>query len=191
MVLLIVFTVSAILLIPIKFTAKLMLSISEKKLYYSITAINLMKINCGYIDFKSASIKVVYSNSNLKFITLNDLTSGNGNINVFKHFNCLKVSSIILLGQDAEEYKYYLCALINCLNPIIYTVLKEIQPYLQYKNDVLLLGNESSSGALAEIDYSANIITIAFFAILKAANLFIGKIRQYRRNKNVKGKSKQ
>ena len=161
-----------------------MLSISDKKIYYSITTLSFIKINCGYVDFNNSSIKIMYANDKIKFLSLNDVMPNSQNINVFKHVSCLKISSAILLGEDAEEYKYYLCALINCLNPVIFAVLSQVEPYLKYKNDVIMLGEESSSGALAEIDYSTNFISIIIIAVSKIIN----NINKNRRSKNVKRK---
>ena len=52
-------------------------------------------------------------------------------------------------------------------------MLKELQPYTQFKNDVLLLGKESSSGALAEIKYATNLITITIITIINMKNLLL------------------
>lgn len=156
-----------ILTVPITFKIKAMLSISEKKLYYSVSALKILKINCGYLDLKDGSIKLIYNNNKLKYLTFNDLLPNSDSVNTFKHFNLLKSSSAVLLGEDADDYKYYICALINSLNPVAYKLLSEIQPYLKFKNDVILLDSDSSSGALGEFTVSTNALSIISIAVKK------------------------
>lgn len=184
-ILFIIVVVGVVVFTPIKYTAKIMLNVADKKIYYSIVACNLIKINCGLVDFSNTSIKILYANKTIKFITLNDLIPNNDKVNLLKHFSIVKFSSAILLGDDLNEYKYYLCALINCLNSTIYSILQYCKPFLKYKNDLILLGEESSSGLLAEIDSSTNLLSLILVSLKK----LFQNIISYRRDKNVKGKS--
>ena len=137
-----------------------MLSLKEKKLYYSVTLYNLFKINCGYLDFSSASVKLNYSNGKIKFLTLNDMMPDNESVNFIRHFSLLRISSAVLLGEDAEEGKIYFTLLINALNPILYKLLLNIYPYIKFKNDIILLGENSSSGIATELVVITNIISV-------------------------------
>ncbi len=151
-----------------------MLSIAERKLYYSISAFKFLKLNCGYLDFKSSTIKLNYSNSKIKILTFNDLFFNSESVDFVKHFNLLKLSSAVLLGEDLEDYKFYLCTIINCLNPIAYNVLKQLNSYVKYRNDTILLSKNSSSGIVAEVDFSTNGVSIISILIKKLIVKFTG-----------------
>lgn len=151
-----------------------MLSIKDKKLYYSITMSNLFKINCGYVDFNGGSVKLIYKKDKIKFLTAYDLIPNGDSVNFIRHFNCLKLSSAILLGEDIDDYKYYVCSIISCINPIIFSVLNEINPYVKYKNDSIILGENSNSGFVAEIILSTNLISIISIIIKKLSKKIFG-----------------
>ena len=160
-----------------------MFSIKEKKLYYSITLYNLFKINCGYVDFSSTSIKLIYSNGKIKFLTLNDLMPSSDSVNFIRHFSLLRLSSAILFGEDAEDSKFYLTALINTLNPVIYVVLSKYHPYIKFKNDTFLLGEKSSSGAVLELIVLTNLISVLSIFVKKCAKKIIGESNAQRKSK--------
>lgn len=157
-----------------------MLSIAEKKLYYSIAMGKLVKLNSGYVDFNNASIKLFYKNSKVKFLTANDLFLNESTTNFLKHFNIVKLSSAILLGEDAGDLQYFLCPLINSLNKVTFSVLSQAKPYTRFKNDVFILGSESSSGALAKIEFVTNVLSIIALGIKKLIDFI--------KNKTVKEK---
>ena len=176
----IIFIILIIICLPIKFKLRAMLSIAEKKLYYSIAMGKLVKLNSGYVDFNNASIKLFYKNSKVKFLTANDLFLNESTTNFLKHFNIVKLSSAILLGEDAGDLQYFLCPLINSLNKVTFSVLSQAKPYTRFKNDVFILGSESSSGALAKIEFVTNVLSIIALGIKKLIDFI--------KNKTVKEK---
>ena len=169
----VLFFIFVLISIPIKFKLKLLFSIKEKKVFYSIKTLGFFKLNCGYIDINSCDVKLNYSKNKIKFLTIKDLIPNDESVNFIKHFKCIKLSSAFLLGEDVDEYKYYVSAVINSFNPAIYAVLNNFNPYLKFRNDVFLLG-ENSSGIIAEIIVATNIISIVSIFIKKFANIIIG-----------------
>lgn len=183
MILAIIFSFTIILILPLRFKVKSLLSLKDKKLYYSITLYKLLKINCGYVDFSSASIKLNYSNNKIKFLTINDLIPSSDSVNFIRHFSFLKLSSAVLLGEDAEEYKIYLTALINSLNPVIYMVISKFHPYIKFKNDIFLLGDNSTSGSALELVVLTNLISVLSILIKKCIKKIIGDSNAQRKSK--------
>ena len=151
-----------------------MLSIAERKLYYSITLFKIFKLNSGYVDFNGGNVKINYANKKIKILTIKKLMPNSNSINLLKHFTFLKLSSAMLIGEDIEEYKFYLCAIINSLNPIAYNIFKQQNSYFKYKNDVIFLAKNSTSGVVAEIDFVSNVISLITIMIKKVTVKLLG-----------------
>ena len=159
-----------------------MVSVKEKKFYFSITFLNVIKINSGYLDLKNANAKLSLANGKFKILTMKDFFISNDSVNFVKHFTLLKVSSAILLGVDIEEYKVYIVVLINTFNPIIYSILSQKYSYVKFRNDVILLGENSSTGGITELVVATNAISILAILIKKFANKIVGGNNAKRKN---------
>ena len=178
-----IFLTLCIFIVPIKFKLKSMVCIKEKKLYYSITLYKLINLNSGYFDFSSSKFKLHYKNGKTKQLKTKDLFPNNESVNFLRHFSLLKLSSALLLGVDAEDVKTQISALISVLNPMIYSVLHQINPYVNFRNDIILLGKNSLSGSALEIIVATNLISIISILFKKVANQIIGGYDGKRKSK--------
>lgn len=156
-----------ILIFPIGLNLRFFINFTDKKFFYSIKLYGLLKINCGYVDFAKGRIILRYNDKKAKALKFKDMILDDNKVNVMSHFDYLNLRSAVLLGGEKNSQKLFGCSTINIVNSIVGRFLKCVKPYSNYKNDVILLGENDSSGFIGELKSVTNSIAIIEIFIKK------------------------
>ena len=156
--------------IPLSINTKVLVSVGDKKIFYSISCYRFFKLNSGFIDFTNNKAILRYSRRKTKALMYKDFLPDQNKTEVFKHIDFTRFSSAILVGGEDDVKKLSTCATINNITASLYAFLKTEKPYLKFKNDVVILNKDDKSGGLFDINIVINgiaLIKILFKKIYK------------------------
>lgn len=142
----------------------------------------ILKLNSGYICFANNRLILRYGKNKEIPLKYKDIFLDYAKVDVINHFDLIKSSSAIILGGINEDLNLWLAIIIKTLNPIIYRLFKFKSPNINYKNDIILLSENTAVGGLVEILAVSNIFAMIELIIKK----YIGEFISY-----VKGKKGQ
>lgn len=156
-----VYTIIAVVLtIPISIRIRVLASLWDKKIFYSIKLYKYIKINTGFLDFTDNRIVVRYGNRKAKPIFYKDMLIDEQKTEIIKHVDLIKCSSAILLGGEEDFDKLTISALVDTVSAIIYSILKTYKPYTLFKNDTVMLEQDDKSGFIVEAIVVTNCISL-------------------------------
>ena len=155
-----------ILIFPIRLNIKGFCSDRDKKIFFSINIYGKIKLFCGFIDFANNRVVLRLKNktSSLKY---KDFIPDKVKTDFISHFNLVEFRSATLLGGEFNENKAIFCVFINAINRTAYKVLSDLLPYLNFRNDVLLLEDTEPSGFVVKIGAITNVIALIEITVKK------------------------
>ena len=162
-----------ILTVPLSVKIRVLLSVENKKAYYSLFFLNKLRLNSGYLKIKKKYLVINYSDKKALAINLNSILSGNGIRSDFVRLEPLVIKYSLILGGDGAG-QIIAATAVNLLNSIVYSILKVLKPYAEFKGDVIMT-NMNGCVVLTEF-------TIGFCILIlleTAATKLIGSIISY------------
>lgn len=137
-----------ILALPISLSVKVLGSIEDKKVFYSVKLFDFFKINSGFLDFTGNRAVLRYGRRKAKPLYYKDLLPNQNKTEIFKHIDVTKFSSAILIGSEEEMASLSASATLSNISATVYAILKTYKPYLKFHNDIILLEQGETSGCL-------------------------------------------
>lgn len=162
-----------ILFFPFTIRLRVLFNSKNKKIFYSINLYGILKLNCGYIGFANNRLVLRYGKNKEVPLKYKDMFLDDTKVDVINHFDLIKSSSAIILGGINEDLNLWLAIIIKTLNPIIYRLFKFKSPNINYKNDIILLSENTAVGGLVEIVAVSNIFAMIELIIKKYIGEFI------------------
>ena len=165
--------VFTILFFPFKIRLRVLINSKNKKIFYSMNLYGILKLNSGYICFANNRLVLRYGKNKEIPLKYKDMFLDDTKVDVINHFDLIKSSSAIILGGINEDLNLWLAIIIKTLNPIIYRLFKFKSPNINYKNDIILLSENTAVGGLVEIVAVSNIFAMIELIIKKYTGEFI------------------
>ena len=151
--------------VPISVKARLFLSVSDKKIYYSVFLYNVFRLNSGYVSFRKKYLVINYSDKKALAISYKSMLKPQLLNPDLKRFELLQIKNIFILG-GTELKDVFISAAISSLNAGVYAVLRDNKPYLDYRSDVYL-SNDDRYGLLNESEIAFNLLILTEMLLQK------------------------
>lgn len=145
-----------IISIPISFKVRVLISLGDKKIFYSIKLFGTLTLNSGFVDFTENRAVLRYARRKEKVLYYKDLIPDHKKTDIFRHFDFTQFSSAILLGGDDEISKLSTSAILSNATATVYSLLKTYKPYIKFRNDLILLEEGEKTGGLIESNIVIN-----------------------------------
>ena len=178
------FALTVILIFPLFLSTQAILDLKGKRLYYSIKLFSKIKLNCGFVVFTRKRAVIKYKKNKRKSFFYKDVVKDKTNAKALKSFIFIKINSAICLGGENSFEKLTLSYLLNGVQAILYSVLKEVKPKVKLKNDVILLDENHGSGAVASISAVINLLGLAVIFIRKLYGGIVNYVKGKKRQQN-------
>lgn len=151
--------------VPITVKVRLFLSVSDKKVYYSLFIYEKLRVNSGYLSYKNKYVILNFSDKRAVAVSLKSLLKPQlFNPNLLR-VEVLRLKNVFILG-GSDTSGLIFSSVINSLGAIAYSILKVNRPYLEHKNDVYIT-DDGKYGALNETKIAFNLIIITEMLIEK------------------------
>ena len=173
-----------LLILPVIVRLRVIISEEQKRLFFSISVFNRLTVLTGYIGIAKNRAVLHYNKNKTKVLPYRTMLFDGQKADLLKSIDILKIHGAVIIGGETEFSSLFTAFSINELSAIVYSVLKEEKPYINFKNDVINLSSENGSSVLCEAVASLN-LAVALKIFIKK---FIGGIKDKCQKKNLKTK---
>lgn len=162
----------SIFIIPLPFSVKSFLSFYDKKLYFSIFFLKIIKLKSCYANISDKSVFFHFSDKKAVMFPVSKMFPVKGSLGFFKPFLITKFNYATILNAKDSVSAFYVLSILNCLNAAVYAYLKEARPLLNFRGDGIISDKKTQNGIIADIGICFNVLSVLiamFKTVLKGA----------------------
>ena len=173
----IIVAITALLICPMTVRIKTLVSLSDKKIYYSIFLFGKIRVNSGYVSVSGKFAVVNYCDKKAHAVELKKFFLSNISSKNFLKVEFLTVKNKLILGELSER-NFIIASAINIISAPVYSILKEEMVYLDFCFDVIF-NDENFNAMISDVMFAFNFLVVTEILLSK----IVGGILVYAKRK--------
>ena len=149
-----------VIIIPLPFSVKGIFSFNNKKTYFNLYFYRVIKIKSAYINYNEKKFYLHLTDKKAIEFKPGDMMPRMDNIDVLELFVFTKIRYAIALDAAGSVAKFIAVSLVNQMNFIMFSVLKEVKPSIDVKGSTIICDDKKTSGLYFDIGICFNILKI-------------------------------
>ncbi len=156
----VIFIILSVIIIPLPFSVKGIFSFYNKKTYFNLYFFGFIKIKSTYINYNEKKFYLHLTDKKAVEFKPRDMMPQMDNIDVFELFAFTKIRYALVLNAADNVTKFIAISLVNQMNFIMFSVLREIKPSLDFGGSSIVCDDEKSNGVYFDVGICFSILKI-------------------------------
>ena len=142
----VIFIILSVVIIPLPFSVKGIFSFNNKKTYFNLYFCKVIKLKSAYINYNDGKFYLHLTDKKAIEFKPGDMMPRMDNIDVLELFVFTKIRYALVLDGAESIEKFIAISLVNQMNFITFSVLKEISPSIDFKGSTVICDDKKTNG---------------------------------------------
>lgn len=156
----VILIILSIIIIPLPFSVKGIFSFNNKKTYFNLYFCKVIKLKSAYINYNDGKFYLHLTDKKAIEFKPGDMMPRMDNIDVLELFVFTKIRYALVFDGAESIEKFIVISLVNQMNFITFSVLKEINPSIDFKGSTVICDDKKTNGIYFDIAICFSILKI-------------------------------